>query len=102
MAGIGEVRRERWMIRGRVQGVWYRAFTQERARELGVRGWVRNLPDGRVEAEVAASEARLAELEQVLLAGPPAARVEGIERTPLPDDPGGVSDGFDVRPTPGR
>ena len=42
--------RVRLLVSGRVQGVWYRASARDRAVELGLRGWVRNLPDGTVEA----------------------------------------------------
>ncbi len=56
------------LVSGRVQGVAFRAYTVDEARRLGVRGWVRNLADGRVEALVAWCRR-----------GPPAARVEGVE-----------------------
>lgn len=71
-------RRARVLVSGRVQGVWFRESTRRRAEELGVAGWVRNLPDGRVEAlfegDPAAVEAAVAFMGQ----GPPSARVEAI------------------------
>jgi acylphosphatase len=78
----GERPTERWLISGRVQGVGYRAFVRERALALGVAGWVRNLRDGRVEAEVVGDDATLGELERVLRRGPVAARVDQLQRTP--------------------
>jgi acylphosphatase len=69
----------RWIVAGRVQGVYFRAFTQDRARELGVAGWVRNLPDGRVECVAAGAPAALAALRAALEKGPPAARVTAVE-----------------------
>jgi acylphosphatase len=92
-------RYERWLIRGRVQGVYFRAFTRERARSLGVCGWVRNLPDGRVEAQVAATAEVLAELERELRQGPPVSRVDGIDRTEIAH-PATHPRGFEIRRTP--
>jgi acylphosphatase len=65
-------------IRGRVQGVFYRAWTQERARHLGLTGWVRNLPDGRVEWLAQGKRESLLELERLSHQGPPAAQVESV------------------------
>ena len=66
------------LVSGRVQGVWYRAFAQEAAAELGVSGWVRNLPDGRVEAFAEGPRARVEELVARLRAGPPRALVSEV------------------------
>lgn len=66
-------------VSGIVQGVFYRASTVEQARAAGVAGWVRNLPDGRVEAVL---EGRPEAVERVLAwmrVGPPRAVVEGVE-----------------------
>ncbi len=71
-------------VSGRVQGVCYRAYTQRKARELGVSGWVRNLPDGRVEMEAQGDRRDLAELVRWCRSGPPAARVEKVEVTEIP------------------
>ena len=66
-------------VSGRVQGVFYRAFTEETARRHGLAGWVRNLADGRVEACLEgprpAIDLALAQLRQ----GPPSSRVDDIE-----------------------
>ena len=83
------------IVRGRVQGVWFRGWTRETASALGVTGWVRNLPDGSVEVLAHGTEEQLDRLETQLWQGPPLARVTAIEsrRTdtdaPLP--------GFSVR-----
>jgi acylphosphatase len=67
------------LVSGRVQGVWFRGSAVETAERLGVAGWARNLPDGRVEAVFEgprdAVEAAIAWCHR----GPPAARVEGVE-----------------------
>jgi acylphosphatase len=84
----------RALISGKVQGVWYRAWTEKTAIAHGLDGWVRNLPDGRVEAlfsgEAAPVEAMLADCRD----GPPLARVSGIETTEA-DPP--AAPGFTVR-----
>ena len=68
-------------ISGRVQGVFYRASTYEKARELGLQGWVRNLPDGRVELFCQGPEDQVDRLLEWCKVGPPAARVDNIDAT---------------------
>ncbi len=62
-------------VRGRVQGVFYRAFALERARELGLKGWVRNRSDGSVELVAEGEAEALATLRTWCLKGPPGAIV---------------------------
>jgi acylphosphatase len=74
---------ERWrlMVRGRVQGVGYRAGCSRRANELGLSGWVRNLPDGSVEVEAEGLPQHLAELVLWCVKGPQRAQVSGLGTT---------------------
>ena len=65
-------------ISGRVQGVFFRAWSRKQADELGVRGWIRNRPDGHVEAHVEGDETAVEQMIGRLRAGPPAAHVEDI------------------------
>ncbi|HKT78887.1 MAG TPA: acylphosphatase [Vicinamibacterales bacterium] len=69
----------RFLVSGRVQGVGFRYFVQERALELGLTGWVRNLPSGHVEALAAGDGEAVASLERELKKGPPVARVERVD-----------------------
>ena len=70
----------RVFVSGRVQGVSYRASTLAQARSLpSIRGMVRNLPDGRVEAVIAGEESEVLELVSWCRKGPPAARVTALE-----------------------
>jgi acylphosphatase len=66
-------------VSGRVQGVFYRSNTQRKAEELGLNGWVRNLPDGRVEVVAEGEEELLEKLIDWCRIGPPAAKVERVE-----------------------
>jgi acylphosphatase len=72
------VRRHLW-VRGRVQGVWYRGSCAEQARALGISGWARNLPDGRVEIVAEGDPEALDKLVEWCRQGPPAARVTAVE-----------------------
>ncbi len=65
-------------VSGQVQGVFFRASTRDRARELGLSGWVRNLPDGRVEFVAEGEETTLQELLRFLRVGPPGAQVNDL------------------------
>jgi acylphosphatase len=87
------IRAVRYLITGRVQGVFYRAATVERASALSLDGWARNLPDGRVEVVAAGTPPALANLAAWLWEGPPAARVEAVQVEPWPES---VSPGFAV------
>jgi acylphosphatase len=66
------------VISGRVQGVGFRWYTQDAAMREGVTGWVRNLPDGRVEAVVEGEAEAVTRMERALRSGPRGARVEDV------------------------
>jgi acylphosphatase len=83
-------------IKGRVQGVWYRGWTVDQARALGLDGWVRNRHDGSVEAVAAGPAARVEELIARCHQGPPAARVDSVT---VEETPGVVAAGFVQKPT---
>ena len=67
-------------VRGRVQGVGFRWFATNAARGLGLAGWVRNLPDGSVEALAAGPEPALVAFENALRVGPAGSHVESVSR----------------------
>ena len=81
-------------IRGRVQGVAFRFATRAEALRLGLSGWVRNRPDGSVEAVFEGPADAVAQAEAFCAAGPPAARVEAVEGRDEP--PEGLA-GFEIR-----
>lgn len=71
--------RVRVLVRGRVQGVWFRESTRERAEALGVDGWVRNLPGGEVEAEFEGEREAVDAAIAFVRVGPELARVDDVE-----------------------
>jgi acylphosphatase len=81
-------------VTGRVQGVFFRAWTRDEARRLGVSGWVRNCPDGSVEAHLDGSEQAVEQLIERLRQGPSGARVNDVRANfAEPED----LNGFEVR-----
>ena len=72
-------KRIRLTISGRVQGVCFRAYARDEARRLGLKGWVRNLPDGRVEALAQGDPAELRTFEAWCREGPSHARVREVQ-----------------------
>jgi len=86
----------RVVIEGRVQGVWFRAWTAQEAGRRGLRGWVRNRRDGSVEALFAGAAAQVDDMVAACRQGPPAAQVENVGVYPA-DDPG--AGGFRHLPT---
>ena len=81
-------------VTGRVQGVFFRAWTRDQAIELGVTGWVRNCPDGRVDMHIEGEESAVQQLIGRLHRGPPAAEVDDVH---LWDVELGDFDDFEVR-----
>ncbi len=83
-------------INGRVQGVFYRAFTREVADSLGLKGWVRNLKDGRVEAVFEGDEDKISIAIERCKEGPPYAKVDNIEI--IWEEPEGLAE-FEIKKT---
>ncbi len=75
-------------VTGRVQGVFFRASTRNLAVELGLTGWVRNMPDGAVEVLACGDDAALEALREWLHKGPTMARVSGVVCERVADDVG--------------
>jgi len=73
------MKRVRVIISGRVQGVFFRAYTKEEAERLGIKGWVRNLPDGRVEALFEGEDKAVEEMIRWCHRGSPSAVVTKVE-----------------------
>lgn len=90
--------RRRILVRGRVQGVSFRAYTQAHALRLGIAGWVRNLADGSVELEAQGAAGQVDRLVLACGEGPPAARVDSLEVEPLEVVEGDA--GFQLRRSP--
>ena len=90
-----EIVEARVVVSGRVQGVWFRGFTQRIASDAGVCGWVRNLPDRRVEAVLQGDRAAVEKVVGFLREGPPGASVTDIAVTWGP--PSEVYRGFHIR-----
>lgn len=84
------------LIEGRVQGVWFRGWTVQRAEELGLSGWVRNRRDGAVEAMFSGPPDTVAEMLQRCEDGPPSALVVRVR---IIREGGDVPPGFEVQPT---
>jgi acylphosphatase len=81
-------------VTGRVQGVWYRGWAEDEARRLGLRGWVRNEPDGSVLAVLVGPEPAVDAMVAAMRRGPPHARVAELTAEPAADE--GFA-GFEVR-----
>ena len=67
------------IVSGRVQGVLFRHETRRTAKSLGIKGWVKNLPDGRVEVVAEGEKDKINNLIEFLKKGPPAARVDNVD-----------------------
>jgi acylphosphatase len=91
----------RYLVSGRVQGVGFRFFAEEAGRREGLRGWVRNLPDGRVEITAEGEPEAMARFEIAVRQGPRGARVDDVRVDPdMNIDPGGQITGvtgFNIR-----
>lgn len=87
MTGAGYETCVRVRMEGRVQGVWFRAWTVQEATRRGLAGWVRNRRDGAVEAVFAGPEAKVEDMITACRRGPPAAEVTELIQMPEPEAP---------------
>lgn len=85
----------RFVISGRVQGVGFRMFAHDQAAVEGVHGYVRNLPDGRVEVQVEGDDESVLRVERALRRGPPASRIDDVIVEIVV--PAGRATGFSIR-----
>jgi acylphosphatase len=83
-------------VTGRVQGVWFRAWTCDQAASRGLNGWVRNRPDGSVQAVLSGPDNDVDAMLDVLWQGPPTANVTSVQSEDLDDPP---ASGFHQRST---
>lgn len=83
------------VISGRVQGVWFRATTKQKAEQLGLTGWVRNTPDGCVETVFEGEETLVNKMIEWCHRGPPLSKVENVEVKK--QEPTNSFDGFSVK-----
>jgi acylphosphatase len=86
----------RYLISGRVQGVGFRHFTYAQAIREQLSGWVRNLPDGRVEISAEGEREAVVRFELVIRQGPPGGRVDEVDVADAAA-PGGPARGFAIR-----
>jgi acylphosphatase len=96
MSEASRTKTVRMRIEGRVQGVWFRAWTAEEAMKRGVRGWVRNRRDGSVEAQFSGPSLNVDEMVEACKKGPPHAVVQGVIAAEAEDD---NEHGFRTLPT---
>ena len=96
MSETPELKAVRARIYGKVQGVWYRGWTQSKAQRLGLYGWVRNREDGTVEALICGAPHVVDRMLALCMRGPELARVDRIETEPAK---GIAARRFEVKPT---
>lgn len=82
------------LVKGRVQGVFFRAETRQKALQTGIRGWVRNTKEGHVEVLICGQPDAIDNMRRWLAEGPPRARVDSLQLTQCPDP--GLT-GFEIR-----
>lgn len=96
MAGSPVELTARYVVTGLVQGVGFRYFVLRRAVRLGLRGWTRNLPDGRVEVVAKGPAAAHSALADALGTGPAGARVAAVEKSEISDEVDAITS-FEIR-----
>lgn len=90
-----DLQRARVRVSGQVQGVFFRDSTRQKAEELGLAGWVRNMPDGQVEALFEGPPEKVEEIVSWCKEGPQRASVENVDADF--ESAGGDLEGFEVR-----
>lgn len=98
-SGSGRIWRFHFIVTGRVQGVFFRKFTKQKADQLDITGWCRNAPDGEsVEGEIEGTEMRIHEMMDWLREkGSPHAQIEHAEFDPISKGDERVHNSFDIR-----